>query len=435
MVFLNPISEKKLNNSGSSSTAVINQHDEKKDKEKNIKLITPSPKFVIKTKIFSQFEIYQPGTKLFINICTHNIVPKPEIPKFLPKNNKKILEIDSNNSTNTTDDNDNDDNDDDFFDPKLIFSLIMENQWEIPILTSPNIRQETDKKGNKSLAIDCIINEQPMRWCMINEDLKSILIEWCFDAVEFRINSSNSGNSTGSFKTLVIDRESVSLPKRSYLGKLTDLEIDINEIKNNGKDLKELRDKLENNETLGLLEAKRSLNGDYDDNDNDTDDFQGIKNKKIELTSIFDEFGLNDTPRPKNGNKVLIEEISASQDSKTTKNNSMSSNTPITTPPATKVTNNKQEPIKFDINVTRLDENKDNYKLLIKIKNEILINLSDYYILFNKDFENNNELIISTMNLKFRSISKVNFPLPNNLIGETCLKFNDFEKQVYCYIK
>ncbi|GME71353.1 unnamed protein product [[Candida] boidinii] len=113
----------------------------------------------------------------------------------------------------------------------------------------------------------------------------------------------------------------------------------------------------------------------------------------------------------------------------------MSSNTPITTPPATKVTNNKQEPIKFDINVTRLDENKDNYKLLIKIKNEILINLSDYYILFNKDFENNNELIISTMNLKFRSISKVNFPLPNNLIGETCLKFNDFEKQVYCYIK
>ncbi|KAI3407008.2 hypothetical protein KGF56_000301 [Candida oxycetoniae] len=141
----------------------------------------PEPGFVVKTKILECADSTKVLTKVFINICHDDQVPKP--------------------STE--------------FNPDVVFPLIIENQWEIPIVVS-KVKETRDKKGFPSLVYDCCINTRCFTWCQINKDLRLILIEWCIESVE-TINS------------LVLERD-YSLPKMLSKGELTETEITIQEL-------------------------------------------------------------------------------------------------------------------------------------------------------------------------------------------------------------
>jgi hypothetical protein len=205
--------------------------------EKNVKLeeIQLTPQFVIKTKLFSPYKTFPSGSKLFINVCTNNKIPT-----------KKL--IDSNG------------NEIEGFHPEVMFVAISNVEWEIPILTCPKLRNVLDKKGNKSLLIDCVINDMYMKWCMINEDLKDILIQWCFDAVEFQIGDN-----------FIIDRDIISIPKRSFIGdEPPNISVDLQHLNNISHELENLSKDMKEglNEHLNIINAKRL---DFD-NDNENSD-------------------------------------------------------------------------------------------------------------------------------------------------------------------
>jgi hypothetical protein len=130
--------------------------------------IVPVGSFVIKTRL-------QTGTsspkhrlvnaKVFVNVCT-----SPEVP--LPHEK---------------------------YDPPATYKLIMENQWEIPIVTSEE-REDKDKKGQLSYVYDCVINDEAMKWAQRDPQLREILMEWCMESVEVRSD-------------LMLGRGQVSVPK------------------------------------------------------------------------------------------------------------------------------------------------------------------------------------------------------------------------------
>lgn len=211
-----------------------------------IEKIEPRPAFVIKTRTFSSYGGKRPGTKLFINLCTHPIVPLPKDP----------------DGTETTQ-----------FDPEKTYRLIMNNQWEIPILTSEGIRDGRDKKGLPSLIVDCVINDKPMEWCLANQNLKMILIDWCFDAVEYRVGDG-----------FMIDRDTIALPKRSYMGELAPIEVDVDAIDNDSKEVKQLIDKMSEDNPANLLDAKRMAD--------ETDEIQELKTSQEPLSApLIQEIG------------------------------------------------------------------------------------------------------------------------------------------------
>ncbi|KAK6198473.1 pre-RNA processing PIH1/Nop17-domain-containing protein [Scheffersomyces amazonensis] len=200
------------------------------------KVITldPKPGFVVKTKIIEAKDYALLSRKVFINICQDSQVPTPEIE----------------------------------FDPAVVFPLIIDNKWEIPLIVS-NIKNDKDKKGVASIVVDCCINPICFRWCQVSEDLKTILIEWCIEAVEMAYS-------------YVFDRE-YSKPKMLAKGELSKTEIQESEIKDSGLQ-KRLKD-IQENEILGLLEET-----------NDID----MEEELPELTNIKGELK----------NKPLIEELS-----------------------------------------------------------------------------------------------------------------------------
>ncbi|ODV83965.1 hypothetical protein CANARDRAFT_201916, partial [[Candida] arabinofermentans NRRL YB-2248] len=149
--------------------------------------ILPIPLFVVKTKIETPYKDHASGTKIFINVCSSKLLPLPDF-----DNPKKKLVVDDGLN---------------HFDPAKVFPLIANGSWEIPILTSPSIRDGHDKKGTSCLIIDCVINHKASEWCSQSEPLKNILIEWCFDAVEFFVE-----------ETFIVDRDSYVLPKRASMG-------------------------------------------------------------------------------------------------------------------------------------------------------------------------------------------------------------------------
>lgn len=145
--------------------------------KKDIVALEPREGFVVKTRVVdcANHDAHPIATKVFINVCHAEQVPAPAE-----------------------------------FDPAVVFALIINNQWEIPIITLCE-KRSTDKKGQPLLVYDCCINSRCMRWCQLNADLRSILIEWCLEAVEMTYE-------------VVLERE-YSVPKMLAKGELTRTEM------------------------------------------------------------------------------------------------------------------------------------------------------------------------------------------------------------------
>lgn len=140
------------------------------------------------------------STKVFINVCHDPEVPRPSVD----------------------------------FEPEMVFPLIIENQWEIPIIVSQE-KESKDKKGFPSLVYDCCINSKCFQWCQVSKDLRSILIEWCIESVEL-------------LYSFTLERE-FSLPKMLSKGELCNTEIAKDEL--SGARLKNRLEALQKNEPLG----------------------------------------------------------------------------------------------------------------------------------------------------------------------------------------
>ncbi|KAG0689127.1 hypothetical protein C6P40_000114 [Pichia californica] len=331
----------------------------KEEKDVELENLELTPHFVIKTKIFTPFKTYLSGTKFFINVCSNKKIPIKEL-----KDDKGLIIND--------------------FNPEIIFLSISNGEWEIPILTSSNIRETIDKKGNKSLLIDCVINDKYIKWCMINEDLKDILIQWCIDAIEFQIG--------GNF---IIDRDSISLPKRICIGgNPNNIQVDLKHLNDTTKELEALSKDMYDgkDETLNLI------NDTYDDNENEN-----------ELPSLIPINNNN------NNKKNLIIEV----------NEDLPKSKKINT----EIKLNKK--IRFEVELIKLEKDKTvlNHKYELQIKSE-LRNSNDYNLKFDKK---NKDLIISN---NFIPKSKLNFPLPLDITGDNITSF--FIKgdcKLYVFIK
>ncbi|KAG7902747.1 hypothetical protein KL935_001655 [Ogataea polymorpha] len=145
--------------------------------------IMPHPKFVVKTRLIKPYRDLPARTKLFVNVCSNANVP---LPGSLS----------------------------DPIDWKSLFVSIANDEWQIPILLSPDLRNGSDKSGNSSLIIDCILNEKAFKMILANISFRDIVIEWCFDAIESRFDDD-----------ILIDRQVKALPKRTCMGELSTFQI------------------------------------------------------------------------------------------------------------------------------------------------------------------------------------------------------------------
>lgn len=338
----------------------------REENDKHIDEIIPIPQFVIKTKIFSPFQVYPSGTKLFINVCTNDKMPTKEVTGMK----------------------------EDDFDLQKIFLLISEGEWEIPILTS-TFRSVLDKKQQKSILIDCVINDKYMRWCMISNDLKEILIQWCFDAVEFNLDG------------IVIDRDVMQFPKRKSMGGSPEsIFIDIQEVEAKVKDLESVGKDLysEENKTdepAGLLKAKR-LGEEMNDNVSDLSDLVGNKPAALGKPLIIemdadDATGSNDK-KISESKKPKVERIPIEDDAK------------------------------FEIEMAKLEQTETvgHYKYLIKISSG-LKNSNDYRLKFDSKDKD--------LHIVGKKGKAVKFPLPLDSTGESESFFVKPEQKLYVYMK
>ncbi|EGW33669.1 uncharacterized protein SPAPADRAFT_59038 [Spathaspora passalidarum NRRL Y-27907] len=241
----------------------------------------PKPGFVVKTKILESKNLARISTKVFINICHDEQVPKP------PQD----------------------------FEPEIVFPLIIENQWEIPIIVSSE-KETKDKKGFPSLVYDCCINSRCFQWCQISKDLRLILIEWCIESIEL-------------LNELTLERE-YTIPKMLAKGELTQTMVTKSELENS---LQKKLQELKQNETLGLIEEMAIDEEDEEDNG-----------------QLPDLMNINNKP-----NKNLIEEIEPS----TTKTPAAK---PVPSSPPSKTV--AETLLSYDINVTKIESHPD-YKLAI----------------------------------------------------------------------
>lgn len=312
--------------------------------------LNPSHYFVIKTKAFSSYRGHRPGTKLFINVCADPLVPLPMGPDM-----------------QYTED----------FKPESVFPLIMNNKWEIPILTSPGLRDGKDKSGNHCFLIDCVINNKPMTWCLANNQLKMILVQWCFDSVEFRIGDN-----------FLIDRDVIKFPKRAYMGEPVTIEVNLDDIKNDGKSVQKLESDFHKDKPSNLIDAQR-----YD-------------REKHELH----ELKLGNGNSISNEKSNLIEEI----DSKDTKEIHKSSTHQPTL-------------ITFTVNFKKLKkiDTEDQYKYLLQVRSALTASNS-YKISYQKS---NATLILDSSNPG--KAKKVKFPLPKDIDG-MFIAFYSKEDQCLC---
>ncbi|EJS43412.1 pih1p [Saccharomyces arboricola H-6] len=138
----------------------------------SVSKIEPIADFVIKTKLISSNgpEELQDGKKVFINVCHSPLVPKPDAE----------------------------------FDARIVFPLIIQNEWEIPIITSC-YRMDRDKKGQECYVWDCCINSDCSRWIREDIQLREILVEWCLESCEIR-------------DSVVLCRDHIAFPKMKQKG-------------------------------------------------------------------------------------------------------------------------------------------------------------------------------------------------------------------------
>lgn len=164
--------------------------------------LDPQPGFVVKTKIVDGKDAHVYSTKVFINVCHDEQVPKPS----------------------------------DTFDPETVFPKIVNNEWEVPIIVSQE-KTTRDKKGAPSFVYDCCVNNECFRWVQLNKDLRLIVIEWCLEAIEMMYD-------------VVLERE-YAVPKMLSKGELSATEISPEELKNG---LQARLQQLKQSETLGLIQ-------------------------------------------------------------------------------------------------------------------------------------------------------------------------------------
>ncbi|KAH3679914.1 hypothetical protein WICMUC_000657 [Wickerhamomyces mucosus] len=296
--------------------------------------LTPRAGFVVKTRLAESTSTpdRKQGTKVFINVCSDDNVPLPEIP----------------------------------YSPEVVFPLIMENKWEIPIVTSEE-RAAKDKKGELAYVYDCIISTKSMRWIQLDNGLREILVEWCLESCEIRSN-------------IRLSRESISTPKMVSKGHIPNLKIlksdlDLNRLNKEfekGNNLKE--------EPQRILEAKR------------------LNNERTELLneeSHVDIFNLNkEQSQTSSVTKPLIEEIN---------DMSLENNPKRKNINAQKLEEKKLDKLKFETTISKIDLN--GFKLKIEIKSQITSSL-DYDL----------ELVRATNTLVLKNLSRDytarNFELP-----------------------
>lgn len=163
--------------------------------------LDPTGGFVVKTRVVEGNAKHALSTKVFLNICHDPQVPKPK-GEFIPEE---------------------------------VFPLIVKNEWEVPLIVSPE-KTDKDKKGVPSLVYDCCINTECFSWVQVNNDLRLIVIEWCIESVEL-------------MHGIVLDR-SYSVPKMLSKGELLKTEVSLEEL-NGG--LQRKMQELKQNEVLGLL--------------------------------------------------------------------------------------------------------------------------------------------------------------------------------------
>lgn len=327
-------------------------------------VLQPRPSFVVKTRLSTSTSNprREYGTKVFLNICTDDNVPFPEIA----------------------------------WSPEVVLPLIMENNWEIPIIASEE-RESRDKKGDLAYVYDCVIHSKCMRWCMQYPELRDILIEWCLESVEIRSDGVS------------LDREKIARPKMTSKGDiptLTVLKEDLASSAENRLNEEFERKLMEDKSPMTLLEAKR-----FDEESRDM--------MKNEDNGDVDIFNINRNPlsnRP--SNKPLIQEINEMTIHSTPSSPKapISSKKPLITEiTLQKSTKSAKQKLKFESTIYRLPETH-NYKLCIKITSQITSSL-DYDL--HLDMETST-LILKCLNTReFEFKRDLEIPLP---LGMTDIK-------------
>lgn len=294
--------------------------------------LDPTPGYVLKTRILRSASI-QVGTKVFLNICQDPQVPKPQQD----------------------------------FEPGIVFPLIVDNKWEIPIIVSRE-KDVKDKQGQASYCYDCCINDLCLRWCTINADLRSILNEWCIEAVELLYD-------------ITLDRQ-YSTPKMLHKGPLSQTEIKKDELTDQGFQ-KKLSD-LKQNEHLGLIEELKDGDTPMEEEDSG--------NANIDI------FNSSSTKKP------LIEEIDEKSKPAITSSSLSSS-----TPPASDYKEQVTE-INYQVSFKKL-ETTDPYMLLVSCQSNLPYEFLRIY------YEAPNLLLTSTSKSHVFDIhshkQEVKIPLPH----------------------
>lgn len=179
----------------------------------NVMKIEPSPCFVVKSKILQPNKTsLKKDAKIFINICHNEEIPLPEID----------------------------------FNPSIVYPLIVNNQWEVPIVTS-SIREDSDKKGNLCYVVDCCINTKCVSWIQQDLQLREIVIEWCLESCELR-------------EQIEISRDHISFPKLKKKGEtIPPLEILKDDLKEDYRETIDEMVKRESKDPISIIEMKRDL--------------------------------------------------------------------------------------------------------------------------------------------------------------------------------
>lgn len=279
--------------------------------------LDPRPGFVVKTKIVDAPDVQLIARKVFINICHESKVPRPQID----------------------------------FEPEKVFPLIIDNQWEIPMIVLVQ-KEENDKKGFPLFVLDCCINSVCFQWCQVNADLRSILIEWSIECVEI-------------LHGYVLERQ-YTIPKMMSKGQLSQTEVPVSEL--TASALQEKWNKLKSNETLGLIEA---LNDPMD-----------IDEGEVDNKPLPNLMNISGTPNAQK-QKILIEEIPEKHIKSVSKIEEIVETKPTSKLQVSKKSEIPIEPTRYEFNVTYtpFPENHDS-QLLVKFHSEQISSGSDLDVFY-----------------------------------------------------
>lgn len=300
-------------------------------------LLKPEPGFVIKSKVINvddrprNLPRLESDRKVFINLCYDEHAPMPEIP----------------------------------FDANVVYPLIMNNKWEIPIVTSA-FRVDHDKKGQECYVVDCCINSECIKWISEDYQLKDIVVEWCIEAAELR-------------ESVEISRDNIAFPKMKKKGEfIPDLEVFSEELDNNY--MKDMIEKDRDSDPASILKAKRDLL--MKDEELSIDNTSGTGE---ELPPLF--------PTQTTRKKSLIEEIDDLSIQETPK----------------KPKKVRKSEINYDVTMRKITTS-DKFKLRIDIVVEPVESSLDLNLFYNSG---DNDLVLRNVNTHVCDEKVLKVPLPN----------------------